>query len=428
MKEVFLQYVWKNGLFDHNNMRTVTGERVEIVSLGTCNTDSGPDFFNAHIRIGGVLWVGNVEIHVRSGDWFRHNHHKDRAYDNVILNVVDFYDKPVFNSHGKEVLSCVLKYSHNLVREYEVLSGNRRFLYCFDRLSAEDLFSFKFWLQSLVIERLERKSETILRSFARNMNSWEETMYQLVARYFGMNVNAEAFEELACSLPLRVLARQKKSAFQIEALLLGQSGLLFSPDPDTYQDSLIKEYDFLKKKYSLEPIDPCVWKFMRTRPYNFPTIRIAQFAHFVWNSESLFSKVLEMDSLADIRGLFDTSASVYWDTHFDFSKFSQRKTKKMGRSTLDIIIINAIVPMIFAYGDYNNMYKFKEKAVDLLESIKAERNYITKKWEGKGVRLASAADSQALIQLKSEYCDKKRCLHCEIGNKIMLCANVCSKF
>jgi len=167
---------------------------------------------------------------------------------------------------------------------------------------------------------------------------------------------------------------------------------------------------------------------MRTRPYNFPTIRIAQFAHFVWNSESLFSKVLEMDSLDDIRGLFDTSASVYWDTHFDFSKFSQRKTKKMGRSTLDIIIINAIVPMIFAYGEYNNMYKFKEKAVDLLESIKAEHNFITKKWEGKGVRLASAADSQALIQLNSEYCDKKRCLHCEIGNKIMLCANVCSKF
>ena len=419
MKEAFLQYVWKNGLFDHKDMRTETGEMIEVIKLGTYNTDSGPDFLNAKIRIGDILWVGNVEIHIRSGDWFRHKHHIDCAYDNVILHVVDHFDKDVCNTNGEVLKVHKLRYSTTLFKEYEYIFRDRKFYSCFSEMRNEDSFSVNYWLQGLLIERLERKSNDVLRLYNYNHKSWEETLYQLVARYFGLNVNAEPFEQLARSLPLKYLARQRESSLQIEALLFGQSGLLDSLDSDTYQYTLIKEYEYLQKKYKLEPINASMWKFMRTRPHNFPTLRIAQFAGLVNTSHSLFSSVIEATYIEDLRKLFEVSASVYWDTHFSFNKYTKRKSKMMGKSTIDIIIINAIIPTIFAYARYNNNDELRLRALGFLESLNCERNYITKSVKKMGVKLHSAADSQALIQLKNEYCDKKRCLHCEIGNKLI---------
>lgn len=419
MKEAFLHYVWKNGLFDHNNMRTETGEKIEILKIGNYNSDAGPDFLDAQIRIGDTIWVGNVELHVRSSDWYRHKHNYDMAYNNVILHVVDYYDMAVCDTNGKLILSHKLKYSDSLFKEYEYVFKNRQSSSCFASIDKTDIFKIEFWLQRLLVERLQRKSSDVIRLYHQNGNSWEETIYQLIARYFGLNVNAEAFEQLARSLPLKIIARQGDSPLQIEALLFGQAGLLNSSDPDTYQYTLMKEYDYLRKKYILEPINTSMWKFMRTRPYNFPTVRIAQFANLIYKSNSLFSYIIEAEDIGQIKEFFNTSASVYWDSHFCFNKKTKKKSNFMGQSTLDIVIINAVIPTIFAYGRYNDSDKMMDRAIDFLEGMKSENNYITNMWLNEGLKVKSAADSQALIQLKKEYCDKKRCLHCELGNKLM---------
>ncbi|MGB5988438.1 MAG: DUF2851 family protein [Marinifilaceae bacterium] len=419
MKEAFLQYVWKNGLFDHMNMRTETGEKIEILRLGVYNTDSGPDFLNSQIKIGNTIWAGNVEVHVRASDWFRHKHQFDKSYNNVILHVVDRFDKIACDFNGREILTYKLVYSQALYKEYEYLFKDRRLDSCFATIDKNNIFKINFWLQRLLVERLLRKSQDVLRLFKQNQNSWEETIYQLVARYFGLNVNAEPFEQLARSLPLKVIARQKESPLQIEALLFGQSGLLQSDNPDAYQCTLIKEYDYLRKKHTLEPINVDMWKFMRTRPYNFPTVRIAQFSSFIYNSNSLFASIMESDNIEQIKKLFKFSTSIYWDTHFCFNDKTKRKSSSMGKSTLDIVIINAVIPTIFAYGRYVNNEIIMDRAIDLLEKIPLEKNYITNMWKQEGLPAKSAADSQALVQLKKEYCDKKRCLHCELGNKLM---------
>jgi hypothetical protein len=420
MKEAFLQYVWKNGLFDHKNMRTETGEIIEILKIGTYNYDAGPDFINAQIKIGETLWVGNVEIHIRSSDWYRHKHNYDMAYNNVILHVVDVFDKPALDTRGEELISYKLQYSDSLYNEYEYLLRNKQVSSCFSSIDKNDAFKIDFWLQRLLVERLQRKATDVLRLYELNNNSWEETIYQLIARYFGLNVNAEPFEQLARSLPLKVLAREADSPLHIEALLFGQAGLLNGPNPDTYQYTLMKEYDYLRKKHILEPINASMWKFMRTRPYNFPTVRIAQFANLIYKAKSLFSYIIEAENVVQIKTLFDTSASVYWDSHFCFNKKTKKKSNVMGQSTLDVVIINAVIPTIFAYGRYNNSDEIMDRAIDFLEHIKLERNYITNMWLQVGLKAKSAADSQALIQLKKEYCDKKKCLHCELGNKLMI--------
>lgn len=419
MKEAFLQYVWKNGLFDHMNMRTETNEDIEILSLGVYNTNSGPDFINAKIRIDDTIWAGNVEIHVRASDWFKHKHQLDKSYNNVILHVVDDFDKIVCDSTGRDISTYKLSYSSVLYDEYEFLFKDRYLASCFSTIDKNDTFKINFWLQRLLVERLLRKSKDVLELLKLNNSSWEETAYQLVARYFGLNVNAEPFEQLARSLPLKILARQKESPLQIEALFFGQAGLLQSKNPDMYQSTLIKEYDYLRKKHTLDSINVDMWKFMRTRPYNFPTVRIAQFSSFIYNSNSFFSSIIEAENIEQIRKLFKFSVSIYWETHFSFGNRTKKKSAVMGKSTLDIIIINAVVPVVFAYGLYTNNELIMDRAIDLLESIDLEKNYITKMWKSEGLEAKSAADSQALVQLKKEYCDKKRCLHCELGNKLM---------
>ena len=419
MKEDFLQYVWKYGLLKTNILRTNNGEKIEVLDFGLINTDAGPDFFNAKVKTGSVLWVGNIEIHLRGSDWYRHNHHIDPAYDNVILHVVEIDDREAYSSSGRLIPTVKISYVDELVFEYESLCKSRKKIPCIHRVNELDSLTIAGWLNKLVVERLQSKTEGILNLYKYNNNSWEETFYQIVARYFGLNVNSFPFELLAKSTPLKVLLKNKDSEIAIEAMLFGQAGMLSGEKGDTYYSSLKKEYEFYKKKYCLKPLSGDLWKYLRLRPSNFPEIRVAQFANLIYKSDPLFSKVIECESLSQLYSLFDTRASSYWNRHYSFNKSSVSQVKNMGKSSIDIIIINAVIPIIFAYGISHDMQKIKDRAFDWLEKLKAEGNRIVLQWKDAGVKVNSALESQALIQLEKNYCDRRKCLSCDFGNKLL---------
>lgn len=419
MHEDFLQYVWKNGLLKTNVLRTEGGERVEILDFGRQNTDAGPDFFNAKVKIGDVVWAGNVEIHLRAGDWYRHNHHVDHAYNNVILHAVEIIDKDVYAASGRLIPAVKLSYVEDLLFEYERLFKSRKKISCLDRFSDLDSITVSSWLNKLAVERLQQKTEGILDLLKYNKNSWEETFYQVLARYFGLNVNSEPFEYLAKNTPLKILLKNRHSEIAIEAILFGQAGMLNEEKGDTYYSSLKKEYEYLKSKYGLTSIPHSLWKYLRLRPSNFPELRVAQFANLVFKSDNIFSKVLECGDVAELYSIFNVKASSYWNKHFSFNNSTVSKVKNLGKTSIDIIIINAVIPIIFAYGISHDMQNIKDKAIYWLESIKAERNRIVRQWENAGVNVVSAMDSQALIQLDKKYCDKRRCLYCDFGNKLL---------
>lgn len=419
MHEDFLQYVWKNGLLQTNVLRTKAGERVEILDFGRHNTDAGPDFFNARVKVGSVLWAGNVEIHLRSSDWYRHNHHFDSAYDNVILHVVEINDKDVFASSGRLIPTVKMSYVEDILFEYERLFKSRKRVSCLSLISDIEKISVSSWLNKLAVERLQQKTEGIFQLLKYNNNSWEETFYQIVARYFGLNVNSEPFELLAKSTPLKVLLKNRHSEIAIESILFGQAGMLQAEKGDTYYSSLRKEYDFYRKKYALNPIAYDLWKYLRLRPSNFPEVRVAQFANLIYKKDNLFSQVLECRGIDELRSLFEVRASSYWNKHFSFNNASVSRIKNLGKTSIDIIIINAVIPVIFAYGVSHDLQNIKDKAFAWLEDIKAEANRIVRQWKEAGVKVESALESQALIQLEKNYCDKRRCLFCDFGNKLL---------
>lgn len=420
MKEEFLQFIWKYGLFNKDNLKTTDGKPVEIISTGQANSDSGPDFFNARVRIGETTWAGNIEIHQKSSHWFQHRHDTDAAYDNVILHVVEMHDKPV-QVKNHELPTLVLRYPGEILGNYENLLKSKQWIACENQLPKVDPFILRFWFSSLMIERLESKTSDILAILEQNKNNWNETFYQLLARNFGMKTNALPFEMLAKSLPLQILSKHKNDLFQIEALLFGQSGLLNEALlGDDYFLSLRKEYSYLYKKYSLSGIEAHLWKFMRLRPINFPTVRIAQLAMLIHHSSALFSHILETETPDDLRKLFDVRASEYWDTHYRFNKISEEnKPKVLGETAFNNLVINTIVPMLFVYGDQHLDQAMKDRALYLLEKLAPEENQIIRKWNDSGIESRSAFETQALLQLKSKYCDAKRCLNCQLGAKII---------
>lgn len=420
MKEEFLQFIWKYGLFNKDNLKTTDGKPVEIISTGQANSDSGPDFFNARVRIGETTWAGNIEIHQKSSHWFQHRHDTDTAYDNVILHVVEMHDKPV-QVKNHELPTLVLRYPGEILGNYENLLKSKQWIACENQLPKVDPFILRFWFSSLMIERLESKTSDILAILEQNKNNWNETFYQLLARNFGMKTNALPFEMLAKSLPLQILSKHKNDLFQIEALLFGQSGLLNEALlGDDYFLSLRKEYSYLYKKYSLSGIEAHLWKFMRLRPINFPTVRIAQLAMLIHHSSALFSHILETETPDDLRKLFDVRASEYWDTHYRFNKISEEnKPKVLGETAFNNLVINTIVPMLFVYGDQHLDQAMKDRALYLLEKLAPEENQIIRKWNDSGIESRSAFETQALLQLKSKYCDVKRCLNCQLGAKII---------
>lgn len=420
MKEEFLQFIWKYGLFNKEKLKTTDGKPVEIISTGQTNSDSGPDFFNAKVRIGETTWAGNIEIHQKSSHWFQHRHDTDAAYDNVILHVVEMHDKQV-QVKNHELPTLVLSYPGEILENYENLLKSKNWIACEKQLPEVDPFILRFWFSSLMIERLESKTSDIMSILKQNKNNWNETFYQLLARNFGMKTNAFPFEMLAKSLPLQILSKHKNDLFQTEALLFGQSGLLNEALlGDDYFLSLRKEYSYLYKKYNLSGIEAHLWKFMRLRPINFPTVRIAQLAMLIHHSSALFSHILETETPDELRKLFDVRASEYWNTHYRFNKISEEnKPKVLGETAFNNLVINTIVPMLFVYGDQHLDQAMKDRALSLLEKLAPEENQIIRKWNDSGIESRSAFETQALLQLKSKYCDVKRCLNCQLGAKII---------
>ena len=421
MPEEFLQYIWENRLFTHENQQTANGETLEIINVGKRNTDSGPDFFNARVKIDDTVWVGNVEIHRFASDWGRHNHNTDDAYNNVILHVAEVFDKPVYRNNGEEIPALVLKYPAALKTNYQKLLDAKTWIACQSQFHKIDPIILQLGFNRLMIERLEEKTTEILNRLQQNNNDWNETFYQELARMFGFKVNAIPFEMLAKSLPVGILAKHKSSLFQLESLLFGNSGLLNEQLlGDDYYISLRNEYSFLYKKYQLKGIESHLWKFMRLRPGNFPTIRISQFAALIHKSHGLFSKILEIESLEDLKKLFEVQASEYWNSHYSFNKNSVRNSvKELGENSINTLIINIVIPFLFVYGEKQNKESLKNRSLEFLEQLPAEENSVIEKWKSLGVEARSAFESQALLQLKNKYCELKKCLNCQIGVKLV---------
>jgi hypothetical protein len=415
ISERLLQFIWQFQHFNKAELITSTAETLHIMSPGQINMNQGPDFLDAKIRIGDTTWAGNVELHLKTSDWKKHNHDKDDNYRNVILHVV-------WEDDGAQNFIPVLELKQRvpkiLLERYENLMIAPGFVPCEKSIHVARNIIWKSWKERMLAERLLKKSKTVVNYLGQSGYHWEETFWWLIARNFGMKVNADAFEQMARSIPLSILSRHKNQIHQLEALFLGQLNLLRGNFREGYPKMLKKEYKFYKKKYDLTPI-PGIPFFLRMRPGNFPTIRSAQLAMLVHESQHLFSKVKETGSVVEARKYFDLVANDYWHYHYRFDEESPFRQKKPGIDMIDNIIINTVAPMLFAYGQYHKEEKYKQKALKWLEETPAENNSITKNFQRLEVENKTAFDSQALLELKNEYCNKKRCLDCAIGNTIL---------
>ncbi|MFZ4740507.1 MAG: DUF2851 family protein [Bacteroidales bacterium] len=421
MTEEFLHYLWKFKLLK-GELLLSNGDKVEIIHQGTHNTDAGPDFFNAKLKIGDTVWAGNVEIHTKASDWYLHQHQNDMAYDTIILHVVYQNDIDVKRKNNEIIPQLEIKnaFDTNLFSKYQDFISNKNWIPCEKIFKNTNQFILKIWLERLLIERIERKTLEIKAKFISNNNNFEESFYQILAKNFGFKLNALPFELLANSLPISILAKHKNSDFQLAALFFGQAGLLNEGFKDAYPQSLYVEYEFLKKKYHLNSIAGHLWKFLRLRPSNFPTIRIAQFSNLIYQSKHLFSKIIEADDIQTVYQLFQVSASSYFDNHYSFDESIEiKKTKFIGKSTIDLLIINTIVPMLFFYASEKDDKVYQERGLRFLEQIKPENNSIIKKWISISCTVENAFQSQALLELKNNYCNHKKCLQCSIGNDLL---------
>ena len=421
LREDFLHYVWRYKQFNFLDLKTTSGESVEVFQFGMYNTDGGPDFKNARIQIDETIWAGNVEIHIKASDWLKHEHSKNPAYNNVILHVVFEADTIINNNVGQPIPTIELngRIPLKLKSTYLKLLHEKAWVPCANQIETVDHFTKTIWLDRLLIERLQQKTNIIAEALARNNNDWETTFYQMIARSFGLKINVEPFERLAQTLPLITLSKHKNSLFQLEALLFGQSGLLNDDSKEDYPNQLKKEYKFLSHKHHLSPLPKTIWQFLRLRPPSFPTVRIAQFAALIHQSSHLFSKVLEAENIEAIEKLFEVQISDYWQTHYVFDRESKKRKKSLGKSTVQLIIINTIIPALFLYGQSKSEEKYKDKALKFLEKLPAEKNRVIDNWLSLGFKADSAYQTQSLLQLKKHYCDEKRCLNCSIGNTIM---------
>lgn len=424
MKEEFLHYLWKYRLYDSDSLFDNEGNRITVISPGDYNRDSGPDFFNARIRIAGTEWAGNVEIHTRASHFDSHGHNTDHAFDSVILHLVAENDRKIFNSRGEELTTAVIGFDPVYLEKYQDLVNNQALIACQNEIRSLDTFFIRHWLSFVLIERLQKKSDSIMKVFAETGNDWDETFYRMLSRYFGFRVNTEPFEMLAAALPFRIIRKHTDNRFQIEALLFGAAGMLeeglFTEAlGDSYFQDLIREYKILSAKYSLKPIHGWLWKFSRLRPVNFPTVRISQLAALLSVAGGMFSRTIEAETPEKLKQLFGVSASSYWDNHYVFGRESARICKKTGDQAKDILLINAIIPLMFVYGRHKNNREICENALTFLETLRPESNSLVSDWKLSGIEVESAFYTQALIHLTEEYCRKRRCLDCRLGCKLI---------
>ncbi|MDT8400057.1 MAG: DUF2851 family protein [Bacteroidales bacterium] len=424
MKEEFLHFIWKNSLFENAELLTCEGKTLHVIDPGAYNRDSGPDFFSSRIRLDETEWAGNVEIHINASDWYRHKHHLDHGFDNVILHVVANNDTGVLTASGREPATFVITWQDGVEERYNNYVNNTHVIACSADLASLPVFSQRHWISRMAIERLEGKINKIKETLRATNNDWDETLYRLLSRYFGLKVNSEPFYLLSCNLPLKIIRKHADNRLQVESLLYGQAGMLEpgvfkSEIYDEYFTALVKEYKVLRRKYSLKPIDPWMWKYHRLRPANFPTIRISQLAGLLCSGRSLFAIVKDSKNLSGLKGLFMCEASSYWNRHYVFGAYKGGRVKKTGTTFINLLLINTVIPLLFLYGKETGNEEASARATDLLDSIEPEENRVTREWAAAGITVSSALESQGLIHLRETYCKNRLCLDCQYGSKLI---------
>ena len=416
-----MQYIWQHRLWLSEDMVTNDGRRVRVIDPGLLNTDAGPDFFNAKVEIDGHLWVGNVEIHVRASDWKRHHHDEDPAYDSVILHVVEKDDAPVHRINGELIPQVELRVSPRFNECYNRLVNATVELPCAARIKEVPQLTITEWIEALAFERLHGKVDRVRELYDRFNGSWEDICYVMLARTLGFGINNDAFERLARVTPLRLLHKHSDSILQVEALLFGQAGLLNGAhDSETYYQQLTREYAFLANKFSLRPIEGSAWRLFRSRPQNFPYRRIALLAQFVQGGFNLMNDILNAaGDTSALRQLFDIELSGYWTTHYSFGKPSPCAGRALSNSSIDIVLINVVAPLYYARGEMTDDYAMTDRAIELLEDLRPERNSIVTMFQNAGIRCDNALTSQALIQLRRSYCEARKCIYCRLGHRLL---------
>lgn len=420
MKEDFLHYLWRFKKFDTLNLKTVSEEEVTIINTGNYLELAGPDFFNAQIKIGNQKWAGNVEIHLKSSDWYLHHHEKDSAYENVILHVVWEHDAEIFRQNNTEIPVLVLKdyVSPETISGYNALNLPKSWIYCEKQITQIEDFVFKNWQERLFFERLERKSQSIYDLLTETNQDWEAVLFCMLAKNFGLNTNGNAFLQIAKSIPFSIIRKESFEIENLEALFFGSAGLLDSDKEDVYFKDLKFRYFYLLHKYQLDKgaIEPI--QFFKHRPDNFPTIRLSQLANLYHQNQNLFSKIIGLKSVDSIYRILNVAVSLYWQNHYQFDKESPKKRKPLSNSFIDLLVINTIIPLQFAY--YKMLGEFvSEDLIAILDGISPEKNSIIEKFKSFGIKPENAFDTQSLLQLKNQYCDTNGCMKCAIGMELL---------
>ncbi|MBL7764499.1 MAG: DUF2851 family protein [Chitinophagaceae bacterium] len=422
MNEKLFQFIWQMKLFDGSGpFLTTDGQQIHILNAGRLNHHAGPDFLEARIRAGHTTWAGNIELHIRSSDWKKHQHHKDPGYANIILHVVYEDDDPVFTATQTSFPTLVLHHQikPELLSAYEKLMSQMTFIPCAESIRVVKELTIHQQMDRMLVERLEEKTIYIEALLTRYKNNWQEVFYVVLAKSFGAQINQVPFERLAMQTPLLLFSKHKQQALQIEALIFGQSGFLNDYFDEPYPQMLQREYQHLKNKYSLQALEKHLWKFLRLRPANFPTIRLAQFAALLQQSTHLFSALLESKKLSDMRELFTFEVSAFWQNHYTFQEVSPERIKSIGSVFVDTLLINAALPVMYIYGRLQGNESCCDRALEFLKQIRPEKNAIIDRWENLNIACHSAGDSQALLHLRKHYCELKRCLECSIGFEIL---------
>lgn len=422
--EQLLHYCWKHKLFPLRELSTTDGQPVEVIDPGLHNMNAGPDFFNAKVKIGGTLWVGNIEIHDKASDWYLHGHDHDTHYDNVVLHVAGIINAEVKTSGGQTLPQMQLDVPQTVSEHYQELLTTDQYPPCYKIIPDLTRLMIHSWMSALQTERLEQKTEAI-KHRVEQCGSWEAGYFVTLARNYGFGINGDAFETWAKNIPLHDVDHHRDDIFQIEAIFMGQAGLLqLDAVPERYQkdalnegyfSKLSNEYAYLAHKFSLTPMDVKLWRFLRLRPQNFPHIRISQLANLYYSHKANLSQLMECTTIKEMQQALATSVTPYWETHYTFGSASEKNEKHLSPFSLNLLMINTAIPMLFAYGRHKSSDELCDRAFDFLEQLKAENNHIVRMWRECGMTVETAGDSQALIQLKKEYCDRKDCLRCRIG-------------
>lgn len=423
MREELLHYLWKTKNFRLKNLSTTQNKSIIIENFGTHNHDAGPDFLNAQVHIDGILWSGHIEIHIKASDWNLHQHNNDPVYDNVILHVVFDFDMPIYRMDHSLIpcLSLAKRIEKRTIQKFHKLSTKDSWIPCEDLIDENIIQGIEVaqFLDATLIERLETKTQFLQNRLIENKGDWNQSFFELLTRYLGNKVNNEAMEMLAKEIGYLNTQKVKSNRLDLEALFFGVAGFLSNHYDDHYSKDLRDRYLFLKEKYQLNEMKKEVWKFSRMRPSAFPSIRIAQLVAILFHTDQLFSKIQTCLHPNQLYNMFRVPVSLYWDTHYTFGKPSTARKKKLGKTAVDLLIVNAIVPALFLYGKEHYQEEMQKRALGLLEQVKAEHNQITRNFKSMGFSNNSAYHSQSLLQLKTNYCNKSKCLSCAIGHKLM---------